>query len=58
VINLVPKTHRTPDARHDFPKQGLADGVLDRIGDIKEIKLKPGGQTFLSKLEQIISKSR
>jgi SNF2 family DNA or RNA helicase len=36
-------------------KQGLADGVLDRIGDLKEIKLKSGGQTFLSKLEQMIA---
>ena len=36
-------------------KQGLADGVLDRIGDLKEIKLKRSGQTFLSKLEQMIA---
>ena len=35
-------------------KQGLADGVLDRIGDLGEIKLKKGGQTFLSKLESMI----
>ncbi len=36
-------------------KQGLADGVLDRIGDFKEIKLTRSGQTFLSKLEQMIA---
>src|SRR5271166_3777702 len=36
-------------------KRGLADGVLDRIGDLKEIKLKGGGQTFLSKLELMIA---
>jgi hypothetical protein len=36
-------------------KQVLADGVLDRIGDLKEIKLKAGGQTFLSKLQQMIA---
>ncbi len=35
-------------------KKGLADGVLDRIGDLKEIKLQRSGQTFLSKLEQMI----
>ena len=36
-------------------KRGLADGILDRIGDLKEIRLKRGGQTFLSKLEQMIA---
>src|SRR3984893_1844653 len=36
-------------------KRGLADGVLDRIGDLREIKLKRGGQTFLSKLELMIA---
>jgi hypothetical protein len=55
VINLIAEEtieHRmlgTLDA-----KRGLADGVLDRIGDLKEIKLKRGGQTFLSRLEQMI----
>ena len=38
-------------------KRGLADGVLDRIGDLREIKLKRGGQTFLSKLELMIAPS-
>jgi hypothetical protein len=36
-------------------KRSLADGILDRIGDLKEIKLKSPGQTFLSKLEQMIA---
>ena len=35
-------------------KQGLADGVLDSVGDLKEIKLQKGAQTFLSKLELMI----
>jgi len=35
-------------------KQELADGVLDGIGDLSEIQLKPGGQSFLSRLEQTI----
>jgi hypothetical protein len=38
-------------------KRGLADGVLDRIGDLREVKLKRGGQTFLSKLELMIAPS-
>lgn len=36
-------------------KRGLADGILDRIGDLKEIKLRRAGQTFLNKLEQMIA---
>ena len=35
-------------------KQGLADGVLDGIGELSEIKLKKGGQSFLSRLEQTL----
>ena len=35
-------------------KRGVADGILDRVGDLKAIKLKRGGQTFLSRLEQMI----
>jgi hypothetical protein len=35
-------------------KQGLADGVLDSIGDLKEIKMQRGAQTFLSKLELML----
>jgi hypothetical protein len=36
-------------------KKGLADGVLDRVGDLTKIRLSGGGQTFLSKLEQIMA---
>lgn len=35
-------------------KQGLSDGVLDGMGDFTEIKLKKGGQNFLSRLEQTL----
>jgi superfamily II DNA or RNA helicase len=35
-------------------KQGLADGVLDGAGNLSEIKLKRGGQTFLTRLEQTL----
>ncbi len=35
-------------------KQGLAAGVLDGMGDFSEIKLKRGGQSFLSRLEQTL----
>ncbi len=36
-------------------KQALADGVLDRRGDLKEIKLRGGRQAFIERLEQILS---
>ena len=35
-------------------KQGLSDGVLDGIGELKEVKLKRGGQSFLNRLEQTL----
>jgi len=35
-------------------KQGLSDGVLDGIGELKEVKLKRGGQSFLTRLEQTL----
>ncbi len=35
-------------------KQGLADGVLDGTGDLTEIKLKKGGQSFLARLQQTL----
>ena len=56
VINLIAENtieHRMLGTL--AAKQGLADGVLDRIGDLGEIKLKRGGQTFLSKLELMIA---
>ena len=36
-------------------KQALADGVLDRRGNLSEIKLHTGRQAFLAKLEQLVS---
>jgi hypothetical protein len=36
-------------------KQALADGVLDRIGNLKEIKLQSGRQAFLAKLKQLVA---
>jgi hypothetical protein len=36
-------------------KQALADGVLDRKGNLDEIKLTSGRQAFLAKLQQLIS---
>ncbi len=35
-------------------KQGLADGVLDGKGNLSEIQLKKGGQSFLARLEQTL----
>jgi hypothetical protein len=56
VINLVAERtieHRMLETL--AAKQGLADGVLDRIGDLTKIRLASSGQTFLSKLQQLIS---
>jgi hypothetical protein len=56
VVNLVADRtieHRMLETL--AAKKGLADGVLDRVGDLTKIKLKSGGQTFLSKLEQIMA---
>ena len=36
-------------------KQSLADGVLDLKGDLDEVPLRPGGQSFLQRLEQTLS---
>jgi len=36
-------------------KQALADGVLDRKGNLKEIKLQTGRQAFLAKLQQLVA---
>ena len=35
-------------------KQGLADGVLDGIGDLAQVQLKRGGDSFLTRLEQTL----
>lgn len=39
-------------------KKALADGVLDREGDLKEMKLRGGRQAMLARLEQILSTSK
>jgi len=36
-------------------KQALADGVLDRKGNLTEIKLQTGRQAFLAKLQQLVA---
>jgi hypothetical protein len=56
VINLVSEKtieHRMLGTLSN--KQALADGVLDRKGNLKEIKLQTGRQAFLAKLEQLVT---
>ena len=56
VINLVSEKtieHRMLGTLSN--KQALADGVLDRRGNLKEIKLQSGRQAFLAKLQQLVS---
>ncbi len=56
VINLVSEKtieHRMLGTLSN--KQALADGVLDRMGDLKEIKLQTGRQAFLAKLNQLVT---
>ena len=56
VINLV--SEKTIEQRMLATlsnKQALADGVLDRIGNLKSIKLQTGRQAFLAKLEQLVA---
>jgi hypothetical protein len=55
VINLVSRDtieHRMLGTLQ--AKQGLSEGVLDRRGDLSQIKLRGGGQAFLTRLEQVI----
>jgi hypothetical protein len=55
VVNLVSRNtieHRMLGTLQ--AKQGLSEGVLDRRGDLSQIRLRGGGQAFLAKLEQII----
>ena len=35
-------------------KRSLADGVLDGIGDVKEVRLKKGPQAFMTRLNQVM----
>ena len=56
VINLVSERtieHRMLGTLSN--KQALADGVLDRRGNLKEIKLQTGRQAFLAKLQQLVT---
>ncbi len=56
VINLVSENtieHRMLETLAS--KQALADGVLDLQGDLSQIKFGSGKQSFLKRLEQIIS---
>lgn len=39
-------------------KAALAEGVLDRIGNLDEVPLRRGGQAFLKRLEQILFAAR
>jgi len=55
VINLVSENsieHRMLETL--ALKQALADSVLDHKGDLKEIKLRGGRQTFLKRLQQLM----
>ena len=55
VINLVAENtieHRMLETLAH--KQALADGVLDRRGDLEAIPLRSGRQAFLSKLKQLV----
>ncbi|HXJ58384.1 MAG TPA: DEAD/DEAH box helicase [Verrucomicrobiae bacterium] len=56
IINLVSENtieHRMLSTLAD--KQSLADGVLDRRGNLNEIKLRSGQQAFLKRLNQLMS---
>jgi len=56
VINLVAENtieHRMLGTL--AAKQALAEGVLELRGDLKEIKLTSGRQSFLAKLQQLVA---
>ena len=56
VINLVSQNsieHRMLETLS--LKQALAEGVLERKGNLKELKLVSGRQAFLAKLQQLIT---
>jgi hypothetical protein len=58
VINLVAeKTIEHGMLETLANKQALADGVLDRRGDLEKIPLRSGGQAFLTRLNQLLSQS-
>ncbi len=56
VVNLISENtieHRMLATLAD--KKALAGGVLDREGDLKELKLRGGRQAMIDRLEQILS---
>jgi hypothetical protein len=56
VINLVSEKtieHRMLDTLKN--KQSLADGVLDLRGDLSQIKFGSGRQTFIARLQQLVT---
>ncbi len=58
VINLVSEStieHNMLDTLAN--KQALADGVLDRRGDLGAIPLRSGRQAFLSRLNQLVGEA-
>ena len=58
VINLVAeKTIEHGMLETLANKQALADGVLDRRGDLDKIPLRSGGQAFLSRLNQLLGET-
>ncbi|MCU0786305.1 MAG: DEAD/DEAH box helicase, partial [Verrucomicrobia bacterium] len=58
VINLVAeKTIEHGMLETLANKQALADGVLDRRGDLDAIPLRSGGQAFLSRLNQLLGEA-
>lgn len=58
VINLVAeKTIEHGMLETLANKQALADGVLDRRGDLETIPMRSGGQAFLTRLNQLLSET-
>jgi len=58
VLNLVSEKtieHRMIETLAN--KQGLADAVLDQIGEFSDVKMKGSGQKFFERLEQLMRKS-
>jgi hypothetical protein len=56
VVNLVSEgtiEHRMLATLAD--KQGLADGVLDGAGNLREVRLRRGAQAFMKRLEQVMT---
>jgi len=55
VINLVSADtieHRMLATLAD--KRGLTDGVLDRVGDLSQVRLRSGRQALVARLEQVM----